>query len=137
VLDLLFDEYAALDPEGPYWPAVADTSEDFCRAHAQVKAGPSGEIDGGYSRETDGCCHCATCGRLLAYTLTDAGAASELAHFKTVRFQRDRPLDRTTAYHLSRLIAAMPHDMEVTRIAARAIRCMRSVPTGQRGTVRT
>lgn len=128
-LALLFDKYANLSPEGPYWPFDDDTGEDYCRKHAIEKAKAAGhdKIDGGYAREADGCCHCATCGKLLDYSLTDAGQAAELAHFQTVTFRRSKPLDRETAYHIARMLWGR-HDMEAIKVAARAIRCMRRVP---------
>lgn len=127
-LSYLFDRYAELYPEPPYWPANDDIGEHYCRKHALEKAGREGEIDGGVVRETDTCCHCRTCGKLLDYTLTDAGADQELAHFRTVKFRRDKPLDRETAYHLARLCAAKD-DLETIFIAAKAIWCMRAIPT--------
>lgn len=129
LLSMLFDQYANLQPEGPCWPSEDDTGQDYCRKHALEKiAADGGELDGGYCRENDSCSHCAVCGKLLDYTLTDFGADSELEHFKTVKFRRDKPLDRETAYHLARLIAAKDRDMDVIKIAARAIRCMKKIP---------
>lgn len=129
-LALLFDEYAGPTPDGAYWIEDDDTGEDYCRKHALEKIAKAGrgELCGGYCRENDSCCHCTVCGKLLDYTLTDHGADAELAHFKMVKFRRNKPLDRDTAYHLARLIAAKENDMDVIRIAARAIRSMRRVP---------
>jgi hypothetical protein len=123
----LFDLYAKLDPGSGYW-LLDDETQTYC--HACVIKVAAGRAFTGYgcAAEQDGCLHCDKCGKLLDYTLTDHGAIEELNHFKTVRFNRNKPLDRQTAYHLARLIAAKDSDPEVIRIAAMAIRCMRRVP---------
>lgn len=128
----LFDLYASLDPEGPHWIRDDDTGEDYCRKHALEKIAADGldpdeQLDGGFSRETDSCCHCAKCGKLLAYTLTDEGQAAELDHFKSVKFRRNKPLDRETSYHLARMLWGNC-DLDAIRVAARAIRCMGHIP---------
>ena len=133
LLSLLFDEYAALTPEPSCWLDFEDGGDgnSHClRCIKKLDAGRDKYSCAGGSTEEDGCLHCGTCGKILDYTLTDDGAASELSHFKTVKFRRDKPLDRNTAYHLARLIAAKDDDMEVIRIAARAIRCMKGIPNG-------
>jgi len=122
----LFDQYANLDPEPGYW-IMDDEAETYCLRCVTVVA-KGREIDGyGGPSEQDHCLHCHKCGKLLDYTLSNYGAREELAHFRTVKFRRDKPLDRDTAYHLARLIAAH-EDMEVIRIAAKAIRCMKRLP---------
>jgi hypothetical protein len=126
----LFDHYANLSPGSGYWLEDAET-ETYCLKC--VKRLAKGRDYSGYggAAEQDGCLHCDKCGELLDYTLTDYGAAEELAHFKTITFRRNKPLDRNTAYHLARLIWARDYDMEVIRIAAKAIRCMRRIPHAQ------
>jgi hypothetical protein len=134
-----FDLYANLSPEGPCWPFDDDTGENYCREHALAKAREAGhdKIDGGYAHEADGCVHCATCGKLLDYSLTDHGQESELAHFVTVKFRRNKPLDRETAYHLARMLWGKDNDLQAIRVAASAIRCMKRLPAaitaGQHG----
>jgi len=66
--------------------------------------------------------------RILNYTLTNYGAESELSHFRTVKFRRDKPLDRETAYHLARALYGKDNDLEAVMIAARAIRSMKYIP---------
>lgn len=135
LLSRLFDEYANLSPEGPYWVEGDDGDDgyDYCRKHALEKIEKAGgHLSGGYSRENDSCCHCATCGVLLDYSLTDHGQQSELEHFKTIKFRRNKTLDRQTAYHLARMLYGMDDDMDALRVAARAIRCMKSIPNEPR-----
>lgn len=133
LLAILFDEYAALNPEPEYWLDFEDGGDGngHClRCIKKLDAGRNKYTGSGGSTEEDGCLHCGTCGKILDYTLTDHGALEELAHFMTVKFRRNKPLDRNTAYHLARLIEAKENDMDVIRIAARAIRSMRNVPKG-------
>ena len=130
-LSLLFDRYADLRPEGACWLDFEDGGDgnNHC-SRCIKKLDPEGKHytqDTG-SRESDRCVHCGTCGKLLDYTLTDSGADSELEHFRHVRFRRDKQLDRDTAYHLARLLDAKGNDCEAIMIAARAIRCMKSIP---------
>ncbi len=133
LLSLLFDEYAALDPEPGYWIEIEDggNGETYCLRCVKEKDAGRDKYSGyGCGAEQDGCLHCAKCGQLLDYVLTDYGALEELAHFKTVKFRRDKPLDRETAFYIARLLEAKGNDMEVIRIAARAIRCMKRIPPG-------
>ena len=129
---MLFDSYAALEPEDPHWIYDGDggEGEDYCRrcALAKIEKDGKGELSMSVSPESDGCLHCTKCGKLLGYVLTDYGANSELDHFRSVKFRRNKLLDRETAYHLARLLAAKDGDYEATMIAARAIRCMKSIP---------
>lgn len=128
LLSLLFDQYANLHPSAGYW-LLDNEHETFCQRCVE-KIAKGREYTGyGCAAEQDGCLHCDKCGELLDYTLTDHGAAEELAHFQTMAFRRNKSLDRNMAYHLARLIAAREHDMDVVRIAARAIRCMSRIPT--------
>jgi hypothetical protein len=78
-------------------------------------------IGGGYSGESDSCVHCATCGIVLEYTLTDAGAAAELTHFLD-----DHPLqDEITpddAYHIARILwAYQDENEEVLELGRKAV----------------
>lgn len=129
----LFDEYANLRPEDPCYIEIEDggDGQSYCRK-CLAKEFPGNDKWGSYgcAAEHDGCVHCASCGVLLDYVLTDAGADYELEHFRDVKFRRNKPLDRDTAFHLARLIAAKENDLDVIRIAARAIRCMRRIPKG-------
>ena len=133
MLARLFDLYANLNPDGQFWVECGgrDDGENYCRKHAEEKIAADGDdtLCGGDYSESDSCCHCSVCGKLLGYVLTDHGAEAELSHFKSVKFRRNKPLDRVTAYHLARLIDARPNDLEVMRIAACAIRCMKQVPS--------
>lgn len=131
-LALLFDQYARLWPDSGCWLDHEDggDGETYCRRCIKKKdAGRDAYQVIGAGYESDGCLHCSACGKLLDYVLTDCGAEEELAHFRTVKFRRNKPLDRETAFHLARLIAAKEDDMDVILIAARAIRCMKRLPT--------
>lgn len=127
VLSMLFDQYANLDPGQGYW---LDDAEHETLCLRCVKKIANGRSYSGYgcAAEQDHCLHCEKCGALLDYVLTNYGAEAELEHFSKVRFLRNKPLDRVTAYHLARLIAAKDNDMDVIRIAAKAIRCMSKIP---------
>lgn len=131
-LSLLFDKYADLEPENPHWICDDDGDEghNYCRrcALAKIKKDGKGDLNVSVAPESDSCLHCTVCGKLLDYTLTNHGADSELDHFRSVKFRRDKPLDRDTAYHLARMLAAKGDDCEAVVIAARAIRCMKSIP---------
>ena len=130
-LSMIFDQYANLTPEAPCWLDFEDGGDgnSHClRCIKKMDAGRDHFTMSAGGAEEDGCLHCGTCGKILDYTLTDAGANSELDHFRSVYFRRDKPLDRNTAYHLARLIAAKGDDIETVGIAARAIRCMKYVP---------
>lgn len=132
LLGLLFDEYADLDPEPGYW-LDEGVGETYCRRCIE-KLAKGREFSGyGGAAEQDSCLHCHKCGKILDYTLTDHGALEELNHFKGVKFRAGKSLDRETAFHLARLIWAKDNDMEVVRIAARAIRCMKRIPIAERG----
>lgn len=117
VADLVIklDAYAA-EPDDPYWIE----GESYCLEHAQIEIAdrPGTLLEGGYSSEEDGCVHCHTCGKLLDYTLTDAGANAEADHFRKMRFRR--PLSRETAFHVARMLCGAQSDPEVVRIAKRA-----------------
>lgn len=129
-LSLLFDLYANLKPEPPCWLDFEDGGDGNSHCLRCIKRLDKGRdkyvicTGGG---EEDSCVHCGTCGKILEYILSDTGAASELDHFRSVKFRRSKRLDRDTAYHLARLCASCD-DIEVTFIAARAIRCMNGVP---------
>jgi hypothetical protein len=58
-------------------------------------------LDGGWSLDSDSCEHCATCGRLLAYSLTDYGAESEWDHFRESEINLASP---EVAYHIQGII---------------------------------
>lgn len=128
-LSLLFDRYANLSPQPGYWLEDDNCSETYCLRC--IKKIAKGRPYSGYgcAAEQDGCLHCHECGELLDYVLTEHGALEELNHFKNIKFRKDKPLDRKTAYHLARLIAAKDNDMDVIRVAARAIRCMKRIPS--------
>ena len=127
LLALLFDEYANLQPEPGYW-LDEDEGETYClRCVKQIANGRS--FSGyGCAPEQDSCLHCHKCGKLLDYVLTNHGADEELNHFRTMRFRRDKPLGRETAFHIARMVWAKDNDMDVIRVAARAIRCMKRIP---------
>jgi hypothetical protein len=81
-------------PEDGYFINGDVTSfEDYCgdcidEAFAKAKAENPGKelfIGSTCGSEQDGCLHCAACGRLIAYTLTDYGVRDELAHFEENR----------------------------------------------------
>lgn len=131
-LSLLFDQYAALSPEMGYWLDFEDGGDGGTHCLKCIKkldAGCDKYTGYGGAPEQDGCLHCGTCGKLLDYTLTDYGANSELDHFKDVKFRRNKPLDRITAYEIARMLAAKGDDLDAVHVAARAIRCMKKLPT--------
>ncbi len=69
-----------------YWINGDDDSDGtYCDKCAEVEYGFEARdgtfIDGGFSLESDGCVHCDRCGRLLEYSLTDAGAVYEINHY--------------------------------------------------------
>lgn len=128
LLSLLFDKYANLNPDAGCW-VDDDDAGTYCPGCAKKIAKGRPISSYGCAAEQDGCLHCDKCGKLLDYVLTDHGALEELQHFKSVKFRRIKRLDRETAYHLARLIAAREHDMDVILIAARAIRCMSRIPS--------
>lgn len=99
----------------------ADAGPDYCRkcADAAVDAGKGEFVDGGWGgQECDSIPYCEGCGAALSGWLTDYGAAEELRHYRTQQFIA--PVNRYTAFHLSRLVWAKPHDEEVLMIAERA-----------------
>lgn len=85
------------DPQHPYWfhelpdGSEADEGISYCLDCLKKYFGATfdysehiGEyFGGGYPGygESDGCESCDDCGKLLSYTLTDYGIASELAHY--------------------------------------------------------
>jgi hypothetical protein len=131
-LAFLFDQYAGMQPEDPCWitDGKVDEAHDYCRkcAAARIERDGAGYLSTSCAPESDHCVHCDACGKLLNYSLTAAGADAELDHFQSVRFRKDKRLDRETAFHLARMLAAKGDDFEATEVAARAIRCMRSIP---------
>ena len=50
--------------------------------------------------ESDGCCHCDECGKMLRYTLTDYGVNEELAIFEENNWDWNDPSD---CYRLARM----------------------------------
>lgn len=131
-ISFLFDKYADLQPEDPHWicDGADDESHDYCRkcAKAKIEKDGKGQLNMSVAPESDSCIHCEECGKLLDYCLTNFGADAELDHFRAIKFRRNKPLDRETAYHLARMLAAKGDDFEAIEIAARAIRCMKSIP---------
>lgn len=115
-LQLALDHYAA-EPADPYWIE----GESYCHEHAQEELAkrPGALLEGGYSSEEDSCVHCHTCGKLLDYTLTNAGTASEIDHFRTVRFRQ--PLCKEQAFHVARMIGGAQDNPDAIRIAKRAV----------------
>jgi hypothetical protein len=86
-------------------------------------------LDGGYSMECDGCEHCAKCGQLLSYSLTNYGAESEWAHF----VENGINLDSTdVAYHVQAILdhGLKLHDLSKVRL--RGARAMAQKPTRAR-----
>lgn len=77
-------------------------------------------ISGGHGPEieSDSCCHCATCGRLLEYTLSESGGFYELAHFSE---NLPVTMDRETALHVARMVEAIPEHGEALAIGRRAV----------------
>lgn len=123
------DGYAALDPPPCCWIETATgqaSHDDYCPACATAAVAKLPELAGAeiWQRSDppapdDSCCHCSTCGALLAYALTEAGVDEELAHFAA--HPPAAPLSRDTAYHIARIVEAAPDDTEAVALATRAI----------------
>lgn len=100
---------AQASTKSQHWIGGSDNeAENYCRDCAEAKiaqlrvAKPDGEffIDGGWeAHEADHCVHCATCGVLLDYSLTDYGVSTELDHY-TRHMKRKGPLPPEDAYHI-------------------------------------
>ena len=123
IVDRLDAYVADLEVPAPYWltGSDADESQVYCFSCAEAAAAKSigTEVAGGYGGESDSCEHCDTCGRVLDYTLTDAGVGSEIDHFRKVRFRK--PLGKEEAYHVARMLAGAEDDPDAIRIATRAV----------------
>ncbi len=109
------------DPPGAYWVwdvANRFVCENYCPDHigaAVASAGVSGlwcddptleppHEDGGYKAACVDCSiACATCGKTLAYTLSDFGALEELNHF----MEAEGPLSPEQAYELLAAVEAV------------------------------
>ena len=101
-----------------YW--LDGESEDFCRDCALLEiemrnmreGGEPPLLDGGWGgQEEDGCRHCARCGIMLDYSLTDYGVKAEIDHF--LRDRDDGPLTAEDAAHLNRVFDAMIYPLEM------------------------
>lgn len=119
---LSLERYANLSPEPVCWISGPDAEESisYCPSCAANKAGgQSVVVCAGSAVEDDSCCYCDSCGKLLNYTLTNAGVLAELAHFATRRFRRHPA--KTEAYEIARIVAAAPHNPEALNLARRAL----------------
>ena len=122
------DSFAS-DPPYPRWLGgdAADQGPSYCLecASKKVDSGEGGAefVDGGWSQESDGCCHCESCGLLLDYTLTDYGVGAELEHY--LQHPPRAPISNDEAYHLSRLIENHIHHPEVLSLLPVVITAIR------------
>ncbi|KRG71789.1 hypothetical protein ABB27_02595 [Stenotrophomonas terrae] len=110
----------------PHWlgGGEADQGPSYCHECAMkaVNADRGEFVDGGWSQDNDGCCHCHDCRRLLDYTLTDYGVSEELDHFRSTRLRG--ALDAETAYHLARLLEHYSEHPEVKAILPKVRRAL-------------
>ena len=102
-----------LDPPHPHWISSPDMdideSEDRCYKCAKKKAEELSKklkkeviVDGGWGQDSNDCCvHCADCGCLLTYSLTNHGCKSELDHFDIHGFN---VYSDDEAYHLMEVL---------------------------------
>lgn len=93
-------EKRAIKAPPPYW-REGDENE-YCRPCFD-KLFSSDEREGGYCAERDGCTHCETCGKILAYTLTDYGAEEELDYYEDAEWDWNDPDD---CYHVAAMLGA-------------------------------
>lgn len=125
-LEAALDAYAKLDPPNARWLYGCDDGEDYCRpcADEQINYFDRGIcVDGGCSSvERDTCCHCATCGQVLNYILTNHGVGSELQHFYRHRIKA--PLHPEEAFHIARVLQSAPADKRAVRLGERALRAI-------------
>lgn len=91
-LKRMVDQRASIPPYayfimGPY--GDHDEGLDYCwdclQGHLPADLEVGEHWGGGYVMESDGGARCEDCGKLLDYTLTDYGVATELAHFEQSR----------------------------------------------------
>lgn len=106
VIDRLDAVASLIDVPCPHWLSGDDVDQgpSYCYecATKHVSAGKAESVDGGWQQDSDRCCHCEDCGRLLDYTLTDHGIREELSHFKQDRLQG--PMSPERSCHLSRIL---------------------------------
>lgn len=121
------DRYAGHNPPLPCWLEDENGHFDgalYCRSCARRKviteALAPNLLCGGHSREVgaDNCCHCEACGVLLDYDLSTYGGEAELEHFS--EHMPDR-MDTVTAFHIARMVEAIPDDEEALAIGRRAV----------------
>ena len=118
------EAYAGLEPPAICWMGGVDADQglSFCRpcAEKRAAAGQGDFVDGGWGGdECDGLECCEDCGVLLDYTLTDYGANSEREHFRENGCSS--PVAKAEAYEIARIVAALPNDKDVWRIANQAL----------------
>lgn len=125
-LDQLSTIAADLDVPYPHWLGGqdADQGPSYCWecATKAVSDGRCAFVDGGWPQDSDGCCLCEDCGKLLDYTLTDYGLGEELSHFRTTRL-RGR-LGPHTAYQLSRVLEHHGEHPEVKSLLPKVRRAL-------------
>jgi hypothetical protein len=120
----LLNKYAGINPPGICWLWPDDTGLSYCFECAEEQInyfGRGTNVDGGWGGQEHDCCvHCETCGRMLDYSLTDAGVEYEIDHFSKLRFRK--PLSWDDAARIARMVDAAPENKRVICIARRALR---------------
>ena len=139
-LERLNEIARSADVPYPHWLGgdEADQGLSYCYECAEkaVSAGDGEYVDGGWQQDSDGCCHCETCGRLLDYTLTDYGVTEELSHFRAARLRGE--LHPEAAYHLARILEQHDEHPEVKQLLPKVRRALARTPqpTGNGGEAR-
>ena len=93
--------------------------ENYCRSCAETMAGDGDVVVGETPSECDSCYHCDKCGRVLDYSLTEHGVLSELDHFH--QYPPTAPLKNGDAFHIARILEAVPDNPEAQRLAESAV----------------
>lgn len=121
------DDFARIDPAPGYWIETengdAYDCKDYCRECAEKKMAERLGMrlcgDGGSWRERDSCRHCATCGVVLGYMLTNYGVRAEIEHF--ARHPPTAPLHRDDAFHIARVVGSGCLNPDALALARRAV----------------
>jgi hypothetical protein len=103
-LSAVSDELSNRETKTPCFYWHEDDDDEYCRECFDKQYPDLGDSDwgGGHSSVVeDGCVHCAVCGRLLTYYLTDYGAEEELEHFESTEWDWG---DSDDCYHIARML---------------------------------
>lgn len=111
----IYKKYDSEDVEDPYWmfSNAGDEDDTFCYGCGEKRreellgshpdeAEDLESLDGGFPIDSDSCCHCQTCGKTLAFELTDEGIEYELDHFE--EYGISVPIPPDDAYHVVKML---------------------------------